>query len=81
MIVIWGQICQKISLDIPIVLVSSLKILSTEAAILIQSEGFLPFQGATEQGIENLSLNFSLPMILDYPLIKHLGYLYFHLAS
>lgn len=52
----------KIILDIPTVLVSSLNRLSTEAAILIILKMVLPFQGAIEQGIESLSLNFSLPI-------------------
>lgn len=53
-----GTDFSKITLNTPVVLVSFLNRLSPEAAILMLSEIALPFQGATEQGIENLAPKF-----------------------
>lgn len=48
----------KIALNIPVVLVSFLNRLSPDSAILMLSEIALPFQGATEQGTEDLAPKF-----------------------
>lgn len=53
-----GTDFSNITLDVPMVLVSSMNRPSPETAILMLSEIGLPFQGATEQGTEHFAPKF-----------------------